>query len=173
MSDPSIAKAASLQEWDRVEAFCEQDEARDLNDKKIRIHVEKCVSDVQHEYMGHTALGWAALRNNDAMVRFLVEHGARVNAIDSRGYTALHEVAWHGYVESARVLLTAPGIDLNVRTHKGKTARDWAALNRRDEIVKLIDAVYMCVCSFSSHSPCFHSLTAADAAAATKMSMQS
>jgi len=77
-----------------------------------------------------------------AVVQLLVQSGARVSAVDSRGENALHKLAWFGYpqenIKSAQTLLDA-GADVNAKNHDGKTPLDILSDNkfRNEGLVKL------------------------------------
>ncbi len=80
---------------------------------------------------GKTALMWAVLQNQTAMVRSLILHGASINAKDKNGWTALIHAARRGNPSIVAFLL-AHGADRNARDkpdrfHKsGQTALDIA-----------------------------------------------
>src|SRR5262249_48625291 len=59
-----------------------------------------------------------------AMVKFLVSHGADVNAASSRGETALFESVVHQRMRLIQFLLRH-GADPNIRTDQGRSAIEW------------------------------------------------
>jgi hypothetical protein len=82
---------------------------------------------------GRTALiGYALASHVHAdLVRLLLARGARAQAQDARGMTALHALAHNrGQLEetaSVSRLLTAAGLPVDVRDHRGRTPLHWAA----------------------------------------------
>lgn len=74
---------------------------------------------------------------NDA-VRFLLERGADVNAASHNGTTALMAAAYHGHVETVKLLLAA-GSNPNAE-RDGDTALKFAKEERHMEIVELLRA---------------------------------
>ncbi len=63
----------------------------------------------------------AALRGDLKQVKFLLAHGAAVNARDKDGRTALLEVAQHGEVP-IMTLLIENGANVNLRDNEGNSA---------------------------------------------------
>lgn len=55
--------------------------------------------------LGRTPLCWAALRTDPNIVRVLVEAGAALHLVDSRGQSSVHFAAETGHIDSLRVLL--------------------------------------------------------------------
>ena len=47
----------------------------------------------------------AAKLGNERMVRILLDHNADVNAVDNRGFSALHFAAWKGHAGTVQLLL--------------------------------------------------------------------
>lgn len=76
-----------------------------------------------HPQHGFTPLTWAALVGREDVARWLLEHGANVNARNRDGRTALHAAAFLGRTNLAELLL-AHGIDPQVRAYEGDTARN-------------------------------------------------
>jgi len=83
-----------------------------------------------------------------AAVKLLLERGARVDAANFAGDTALHEAARRGYLESIRLLL-AHGADRSLKDGHGETAQDLVKPGpdhlpmsdaRRREVVELLRA---------------------------------
>lgn len=76
-------------------------------------------------------VGWAAYWTSNApssrleVVQFLLEHGADVKTVDSKGYTALHGAAFRGDNEMVKYLLEQ-GADIHARTKDGDTVADLA-----------------------------------------------
>ena len=67
-----------------------------------------------------TPLHVAVASQHLELVRFLLEHGASVNAADGRGHTALHFAANHGNLDLTRVLLDSDA-DPNAKNAAGET----------------------------------------------------
>ena len=73
--------------------------------------------------MGESPIIRAAHNGHLHTVRFLVEHGADVNAIDMGDNTALHWAAMRGHVEIVKYLLEQ-GADKTLRNKQDKLAVD-------------------------------------------------
>lgn len=67
-----------------------------------------------------TALGYAALHGNDALVAFLLSHGADANHRDALDMTPLHYAALGGSLAAGRLLVDA-GAQGHRRNRFGKT----------------------------------------------------
>src|SRR5258706_10032792 len=68
---------------------------------------------------GRRALNWAAINNRVDAIRFLLAHGASIEATNFTGFTALHHAAEYGSIDATRVLLAAGAgpEDPQVRRH--------------------------------------------------------
>ncbi len=71
------------------------------------------------------------------MIEILLKHGAEVNAVQSGGWTALHEAASRGDVEMVK-LLKRYGADLNIKSDDGKTAKQVALEKGHENILTLL-----------------------------------
>ena len=69
---------------------------------------------------GKTALHWAVLSGDLAMVRFLVANGAEINAQTKYGWTVLMQAAQKGDLAMVRFLVSA-GAEINARAKYGWT----------------------------------------------------
>jgi ankyrin repeat protein len=67
---------------------------------------------------GRRALNWAAWYNQAPAVRFLLAHGASLEARNRTGFTALHHAAETGSMEAAEALLAA-GADPEAANYAG------------------------------------------------------
>jgi ankyrin repeat protein len=63
--------------------------------------------DFRSSQNGRRALNWAAINNRPDAIRFLLAHGANIEATNRTGFTALHHAAEFGSLDAARVLLAA------------------------------------------------------------------
>lgn len=83
-------------------------------------------------------LHWAVYSNNLEAVKILLRSGARVNAPDIYGATALHWAAWGGFHEIGKLLMNnkanCQALDLKKRTPK-----DWALMVSQNDMIRLID----------------------------------
>ncbi len=73
----------------------------------------------------------AAYRKHLAMVRWLVDHGARVNAVGTMGNTALHEAVAMASPEILTLLLERGG-DLTIRNSRRMKPGDFGMTGIRD-----------------------------------------
>jgi ankyrin repeat protein len=62
-------------------------------------------SETRQNPTGHTLLHLAVISKASALVSFLIEHGAELNAVDWNGFTPLHFAAWLGLPHIVRTLL--------------------------------------------------------------------
>ena len=74
-------------------------------------------------------LAMAALEDNEAAVRALIEAGAEVNVQDEEGNAALHNAARHAHSEGTLRALLDGGADATLRNRNGKLAWDYARDN--------------------------------------------
>ncbi len=110
------------------------------HDQAMRILVEAGAQIENHPHH-YTPLAYAAYNNRQKALRFLIEHGARVDA-DARDRviyvnTPLMMAAIQGHREIVRALLRA-GADPLVRVHRGSTAREFANKYRHTHIEPLL-----------------------------------
>ena len=86
---------------------------------------------------GYAPLHLAAMRGRTEEAKLLVEHGAVVDARESRGLTPFLLAAREGHVESARCLLEH-GADIKAVTTKGETAIALAQEEGQGEMVTFL-----------------------------------
>ena len=90
--------------------------------------------------LGHTALHWAAARDDSAMLQWLlVQPGADIGVCNNVGATALHAAAGNDAVASLQVLKAA-GADLLARDEGDETPRDVASRLKRVAALAFFDA---------------------------------
>jgi ankyrin repeat protein len=79
----------------------------------------------------------ALKKNGEFMVGLLISHGARINATDQYGDTALHHAAQAGRLPSVRVLLNA-GANLQFINRRGYTPEECARRFMQRPVVKFL-----------------------------------
>ncbi len=87
-----------------------------------------CGADIVHsrDSARSTALHRSCARSDDTEVtEFLLESGAKVNAVDTDGWTPIFYAITFGLLECTKVLLAA-GATVNHRENDGKTPLEWA-----------------------------------------------
>ena len=95
--------------------------------------------DVRTARNGRRALNWAALNNRADAIRWLLAHGATIEAVNLTGYTALHHAAEAGSVDATRVLLAA-GADPKHTNYEGVTPLARARQEGFIEVAELLEA---------------------------------
>ena len=95
--------------------------------------------DVRTSRNGRRALNWAAINNRVDAVRFLLAHGAPIEATNLTGYAALHHAAEYGSLDAARVLLAA-GADPKHTNLEGVTPLVRARQEGFVELAAMLDA---------------------------------
>jgi ankyrin repeat protein len=86
-----------------------------------------------------TALSAASGENDQSVIKFLLERGARIDAIDNSNCTALRTASRHGYIESVE-LLVAKGADVNIPSDHTTPLIAAARFGHTDIMAILIDA---------------------------------
>jgi len=86
---------------------------------------------------GYTPLMLAAISGSSELVTALIDHGAKVNAVNPGGVTALM-IAAAGNRPSIAALLLRSGADVNARSEDGRTALSIAQANSNDALVRML-----------------------------------
>lgn len=89
---------------------------------------------------GKAPLAVASINGHAAAADSLLRLGANVNARDHEGVTALMEASFGGHVDVVRVLLAAPGVDVNVNCLAGESALSVAREALEDDVVDMLVA---------------------------------
>ncbi|MDR1041067.1 MAG: OmpA family protein [Deltaproteobacteria bacterium] len=88
---------------------------------------------------GWPILTWAVHLDNAQAANLLMRAGARVNAPDEYGATALHWAAWEGRHSLAKQLLNN-GADCQATDFRNRTPKDWALSTGQYDMVQLLDS---------------------------------
>ena len=88
---------------------------------------------------GRRALNWAAINNRPDAIRFLLTHGAQIEATNFTGFTALHHAAEYGSLDATRVLLAA-GADPKHTNLEGVTPLARARQEGHVDLAALLEA---------------------------------
>jgi ankyrin repeat protein len=89
------------------------------------------------DYDKNTLLHLAVLRNHPTEVKDLLLRGAKVNAVNTAGMTALHIAAKQGEREIV-VLILAHHPNLGLRDHRGWTPLTWAVKAHHDDVAEVL-----------------------------------
>ncbi|HEX2752833.1 MAG TPA: ankyrin repeat domain-containing protein [Alphaproteobacteria bacterium] len=87
---------------------------------------------------GETALRIAALNNDVPTTRLLLDKGADPNMADNAGRTPLSRAAGEGFNVLLKLLLAAPGIDVDAQKIDGDTALRLAVVHNHLESTRLL-----------------------------------
>jgi hypothetical protein len=103
------------------------------------------------EYMWRSAQDWALLHacqsGHLSTVQTLVGRGAQVGVTDGLSQNALHVAAFAGHAEIVRVLLDAPGTDIDAEDTNGHTALTLASLRGHHLIMRYLAEAGSDACS--------------------------
>ena len=89
---------------------------------------------------GETPLTYACYHDNTATVAELLRLGADVNAVGNGSWSALVHAAYGGNVDAVRMLLAAPGVNINFSDASGNTTLSIARSYGRGAVVALLEA---------------------------------
>lgn len=143
VKEPSIKVAQLLLSWPKVKA-----EVRNDKDESVLMLaalkgylplVKRLVElDADVNKPGWTPLHYAASTGQVAVIEFLLENSAYIDAESPNGSTPLMMAALYGSPESVKLLIQA-GADLNVKNQLGLTALDFAVRGQRQNAKELIE----------------------------------
>ncbi len=88
---------------------------------------------------GRRALNWAAWYNRVPAIRFLLAHGASLEARNRTGFTALHHAAEAGAMEAAEALLAA-GADPEAANYVGRRPAETAMDKGKVDVAAVLRA---------------------------------
>lgn len=91
--------------------------------------------DTRKSRSGRRALNWAAWFNHPDLVRWLLDQGVAIDAVNRTGFTALHHAVENGSREAFDVLLAA-GADASVANRHGATPLQTAQRLKRTAFVR-------------------------------------
>ena len=86
---------------------------------------------------GRRPLNYAAIRNDTAMIRALLDAGANINAANRTGFTPLHHAGEAGSKEAATLLITN-GANLTLRNKYGQTPEEIATASHHPEVAEIL-----------------------------------
>ena len=86
---------------------------------------------------GRRSLNYAAIRNDTAMIRALLDAGANINSANGTGFTPLHHAGEAGSKEAATLLITN-GANLTLRNRYGQTPQQTAAASHNPEVAEIL-----------------------------------
>jgi len=95
--------------------------------------------DTRRNPNGRRALNWAAWYNQVPASRFLLAHGAPLEARNRTGFTALHHAAENGSVEALEALLKA-GADPRAPNGAGLSPLETARARQQEQAARILEA---------------------------------
>jgi uncharacterized protein len=141
--EPSLKVAELLAIWPKVKT-----EVRNDKDESVLMLaalkgylplVKKLVEhDADVNKTGWTPLHYAASSGQVAVIEFLLDNSAYIDAESPNGTTPLMMAAMYGSPEAVKVLIQA-GADLNIKNQLGMTALDFAVRGNRQNAKELIE----------------------------------
>jgi ankyrin repeat protein len=143
VSEPSLKVAQLLAGWPKVktEVRNNQDESvLMLSALKGYLPLVKLLveGDADVNKPGWTALHYAATGGQLAVMTFLLDNSAYIDAESPNGTTPLMMAAMYGSPQAVKVLIQA-GADLNIKNQMGLTALDFAVRAQRQNAKELIE----------------------------------
>jgi len=86
---------------------------------------------------GRRPLNWAAWQNDTAMIRALLDAGAKINSANRTGFTPLHHAGEAGSKEAATLLITN-GANLYLRNIFEQTPEQTATASHHPEVAEIL-----------------------------------
>ena len=86
---------------------------------------------------GRRPLNYAAIRNDTAMIRALLDAGAGINSANRTGFTPLHHAGEAGSKKAATLLITN-GANLTLRNKYGQTPEQVAVASHHPEVAEIL-----------------------------------
>jgi class 3 adenylate cyclase len=86
---------------------------------------------------GRRPLNYAAIRNDTAMIRALLDAGANINSANRSGFTSLHHAGEAGSEEAATLLITN-GANLTLRNKYGQTPEQVATAFHHPKVAEIL-----------------------------------
>lgn len=111
--------------------------------KELQSMLAKGVDKDKKDSQGRTALHFACGYGNARCVEVLLEAGALVDPFDKNNNTPLHYASGYGQYECAELLLKG-GAAVTLVNLEGKTPMDVAKVNKRMEIIRLLEKNAFC-----------------------------
>jgi ankyrin repeat protein len=91
---------------------------------------------------GGTALHRAAAKGHADIVEAITNHReCKVNAKDSKGWSALAFAAFHGHTKCVEVLCARPTVDVMIHGPENKTPLELAQRNKHNSVIAILNAV--------------------------------
>jgi ankyrin repeat protein len=87
---------------------------------------------------GMNPLHWAAVTGNVAFIKYLIMHGANVNAKTPKGFTPLHLAVFAGQTQAAKCLVLEGNCQINIPNHSGLTPIKLACIEKNVELVRFL-----------------------------------
>lgn len=141
--EPSLKVAQLLASWPKIKT-----EVRNDKDESVLMLaalkgylplVKQLVdNDADVNKPGWTPLHYAASTGQVAVIEFLLDNSAYIDAESPNGSTPLMMAAMYGSPEAVKVLIQA-GADLNIKNQLGLTALDFAVRGNRQNAKELIE----------------------------------
>jgi hypothetical protein len=93
--------------------------------------------DTRANVNGRRPLNYAAIRNDTAMIRALLDAGANINSANRSGFTPLHHAGEAGSKEAATLLITN-GANLTLRNRYEQTPEQTATASHHPEVAEIL-----------------------------------
>jgi ankyrin repeat protein len=141
--EPSLKVAQLLASWPKVKTEVHNDKDESvlmLAALKGYLPLVKQLveNDADVNKPGWTPLHYAASTGQVAVIEFLLENSAYIDAESPNGSTPLMMAAMYGSPEAVKVLIQA-GADLNIKNQLGLTSLDFAVRGNRQNAKELIE----------------------------------
>lgn len=87
---------------------------------------------------GRPPIFYSPTRTSFAVMKLLLDHGAKTNLVDATGRTLLWHAVWSKHIDSVKLLLNTEGVNVNQKLGNGITALKTAADMNDKALVELL-----------------------------------